>query len=160
MSRCISGECTGSGSTRLVFGITYYVMLCIVIGFFIMDWLYFGSSMQMQQRINQWRDVSADLMALLIPTGMIVFAHYIYNNNLLTGCKSWWIIMGSLYLFSGYYWVHYYYNVIDTPVNVEQVCYTVMKCMTMIYFIVSSIFLLRTLSGSGYFSPFEIFPSK
>jgi len=150
-------------STRLVFGITYYGMLCVVLGFFIIDWSYVGSSLGssvQMQRINQWRDVSADLMALLIPTGMIVFAHYIRNNNLSAGCKSWWIIMGSLYLFSGYYWVYYYYNVIDAPVKSERVCHTVMKCVTMMYLIISSIVLLSTLSKSGYFSPFEIFPSK
>ena len=135
--------------TYVIFGAAYYVMLICTLIFLIWDNYVYGDQ-DVPQTVERFRDATANILFFLTISGFAVFTRYIHKNNLKMG-KIWWIF-GFLYLISGIYWGMYYY--MFTPNSQPNKTQTILKWLSMWYFILISVTFTMFSCSKGCFTPF------
>lgn len=145
-------EANQSNKTYVVLGVAYYLILFLTLVFLIWDNFTYGDK-EPPQTIERFREATANILFFLTVSGFSIATRYIYNHaDRHRTIKGMWWWLGLLYLASGIYWGYYYY--MFTPTSRPTKTQTIIKQISMIYFIFISIVFGFVSCPRGCFKPF------
>jgi hypothetical protein len=135
--------------TYIILGTAYYIILILTILFLLWDNFAYGDK-DAPQTVERFRDGTVNILFFLTISGFSIFTRYIYKNTLSIQ-KIWWGL-GFLYLASGIYWGMYYY--MFTQTSQPNKTQTIIKWISMVYFILISITFTIVSCPKGCLKPF------
>jgi CDP-diglyceride synthetase len=135
-------------STKFLFGVTYYLLLIIILIFFIWDYFHQDLKGDRHIQLERTRVIMFELFVILTICSFAVFVHHIHHSTSHQYSKLWWCVAGILYIGSCLYWVYVQYNGANNPL---------LNLLSVLLYITISGILMQISCKTGCFNPFEIY---